>query len=271
MIPDQQTNTVYISDLLEKQHARILQAFRQLLGVRLKTIPGTKDIWCRDFMPIQLASNQFVQFKYAPDYLRDDPQLRTQNACDLLRLKNCRRSDLVIDGGNVVRWTDAAILTDKVYYENTGKERSWFEAELRRQLQVERLIFVPQEPGDTFGHADGMVRFVNEDTLFVNNYERVGGKMLRDALAGFELIPFPYSPTHELGSDPEIDSAVGVYMNFLQVGNLIVCPIFNQAEDDEALRTLAKTFPKARIVPLECRKLALEGGVLNCVTWNIRG
>ena len=115
-----------------------------------------------------------------------------------------------------------------------------------------------------------MVRFVNEDTLLVNDYERAGEKMLRDALTGFESIPFPYSPTHKPGSDPEIDSALGVYINFLQVGNLIVCPIFKQAEDDQALRTLAKTFPKARIVPLECRKLALEGGVLNCITWNIK-
>jgi len=42
------------------------------------------------------------------------------------------------------------------------------------------------------------------------------------------------------------------------------------AEDDNALRTLKEAFPKAKIEPLECRALAMEGGVLNCVTWNVR-
>ena len=38
-------------------------------GIPLRTIPGTQDIWCRDYMPIQVAEDRFVQFRYAPDYL----------------------------------------------------------------------------------------------------------------------------------------------------------------------------------------------------------
>ena len=28
-----------------------------------------KDIWTRDFMPIQLEENVFLKYQYAPDYL----------------------------------------------------------------------------------------------------------------------------------------------------------------------------------------------------------
>jgi len=275
MIPDHETNTVYVSDLLEEQHPRIVKALKKLLGDRLKTIHGTKDIWCRDYMPIQLAQDRFVQFKYAPDYLKGYPHLRTDDAARLLELThNCRRSGIVIDGGNLVRWNDLAILTEKEFSENPNYEPDRLVWQLlRKELEARRLIWVPQEPEDKIGHADGMVRFVNEKTLLVNDYAGVDeqfGEQPYDALEGFELIPFPYSPTHEPGSDPEMDSALGVHMNFLQVGNLIVCPIFKQPEDDQALRTLEEVFPKARIEPLECRKLAMEGGVLNCITWNIK-
>ena len=38
-------------------------------------LPHTKDIWTVDYMPIQIATNKFVQFKYDPDYLQT-PELR---------------------------------------------------------------------------------------------------------------------------------------------------------------------------------------------------
>jgi hypothetical protein len=34
-------------------------------------IEGTKDIWIRDYMPIQLSDDKFLVYKYDPDYLKD--------------------------------------------------------------------------------------------------------------------------------------------------------------------------------------------------------
>jgi agmatine deiminase len=124
MVPDRDTNVVFISELLTRRHPSIVGALKAALGDRLRSIPGTADIWRRDYMPIQVASDRFVQFRYDPDYLRDDPHLRTADGAGLLDpTRGCVRSDLVIDGGNVVHCADTVILTDKVYRENPGVER----------------------------------------------------------------------------------------------------------------------------------------------------
>jgi agmatine deiminase len=272
MVPDERTNTVFISDLLAQKHSGLVAALTAALGDKLRTILGTKDIWCRDYMPIQLSSDRFVQFRYDPDYLKDDPQLRTDDGGSLTDLSDYQRSDLVIDGGNVVRGDDTVILTDKVYRENLGIERPRLRDELRRILEVERLVVIPKEPFDIIGHSDGIVRFVDETTFLVNDYREVDpdfGEKLAGSLRrhGFEMIAFPYRPTGKVLDG--IASAEGVYINFLQVEGLIVCPIFQAAEDERALRFLEQVFPRSRILPFDCRELATGGGVLNCVTWNI--
>jgi agmatine deiminase len=168
MIADNQTDTVFVSDLLTVRRPQIERDLRAALGSRLRVVPGTKDIWCRDFMPIQSKTNRFLQFRYDPDYLKNRPELRTPNGAGLLDLPNCSRSDLSIDGGNVVRWHDAVIVTDKVYRQNPDVERPRVRTQLRTVLEVDRLVVIPKEPYDKIGHADGMVRFVDEKTVLVD-------------------------------------------------------------------------------------------------------
>ena len=40
-------------------------------------LPNTKDIWMRDFMPIQCTTDHFVAYRYEPDYLRGQSQYIT--------------------------------------------------------------------------------------------------------------------------------------------------------------------------------------------------
>ena len=72
MIADYETNVVYVADTLERRFPDVFQGLKLNLesrGIPLRVIPGTLDIWCRDYMPIQVAEQRFVQFRYAPDYL----------------------------------------------------------------------------------------------------------------------------------------------------------------------------------------------------------
>jgi len=74
MITDNQTNTVYFSGLLPKKcpilNAHITEALKKH-GIPYAYLSETKDIWCRDFMPIQIERERFVFYKYTPDYLKD--------------------------------------------------------------------------------------------------------------------------------------------------------------------------------------------------------
>ena len=248
-----------------------MHALKHALGSALGGVPGAKDIWCRDFMPVAVPGGSFVQFRYDPDYLRRYPKLRTTNGAKLLKLRNCIRSDLIVDGGNILRLGNTAILTDKVYRENPRYERRPLDAKLMELLKVDRLIFIPIEPGDVCGHADGVLAFIDEKTLLVHDYSRVSlayGKAITRLLRshGFELVPFPYSPSDDVFNG--MPSAEGIYINFLQTTKQIFLPTYGRREDDEALRTLER-FTKKQLVPVHCNQLAKQGGVLHCVTWEL--
>ena len=119
------------------------------------------------------------------------------------------------------------------------------------------------------GHADGMVRFINRNTILGNNlagelkYWREG---MQKVIEKYELkyvdMPFfePKDRKHPL-------SAIGVYVNYLEVNNLIVFPIFGRDEDNKALEVIKSVFPDRVIEDINYNDVALEGGLLNCTTW----
>lgn len=278
MIADHETNVVFVAETLERRYPDVHVGLRTILGrhgIPLRVIPGTKAIWCRDYMPIQVAEDRFVQFRYAPDYLdgrykylRADGEIGPT----LPVATNCVKSEIVLDGGNVVGWTDKAIVCDKVFAENPR----WKHPELLRKLGdllgVERVIAIPTEPGDVVGHADGVVRFIDGDVVLANDYRLVDGRYrarLRRVLrrAGLEVGDLPYRP--EVGKARGIPPASGCYVNYLRVGRLIVLPQFRLPEDEEARRRVERCFPDSDVQSLDCSDLSAEGGVLNCATWTV--
>ena len=132
MIAEWDTNTLFVSDLLEKKYPALVAPLRAILiGVPIEIIPGTADIWCRDYMPVQIDQDRFCQFVYAPDYLRGHEQLITPpDKCRLPFMLDNRQEPLVLDGGNVVASRTKVILTEKVYKENPSIERPRLRARL---------------------------------------------------------------------------------------------------------------------------------------------
>lgn len=280
MIPDWLTNCVYLSRLLADRHPALLKRLLSILrshGIPWRFLDGTRDIWARDYCPIQVATNRFVKFRYFPDYLQGEYEnLVTDDdtICQQLDgLGCCQRSDVVLDGGNVVAARTTAIVTDRMHGESAGRPRGQLRREFREALELTDCVLIPKEPYDTIGHADGVVRFLGEGLVVVNNYSKVDpayGTRLRKVLqrARLTVAELPYfQERHECDGIP---SAVGNYVNFLRIGKLIVVPAYGVAEDDEACRMLQQLCPDARVVSLPCTELAREGGVLNCVTWTIK-
>lgn len=101
------------------------------------------------------------------------------------------------------------------------------------------------------GHADGMVRFVGENTAIVNaplspyGFETKVKKSLQNY--GFNVIDFPYF--YSKG-----DSAVGCYLNYLETEKSIFLPVFGVDTDNEAINK-AKTFLIKQLFRLISTKL----------------
>lgn len=90
-------------------------------------------------MPIQVSKDRYIQFRYDPDYLRGPKWMSTKTASDDVTKAigiNTIHSDIVLDGGNVIKGKDWAILTDKIFLENPSYHRTALLDELERLLQV---------------------------------------------------------------------------------------------------------------------------------------
>ena len=75
------------------------------------------------------------------------------------------KTNIIIEGGNVTRWTNKVIMTNRVFKDNPAYERKQIIKELLELFQVDKLYFVPELPGDFTGHSDGMLRFLDGNTV----------------------------------------------------------------------------------------------------------
>lgn len=278
---ENKTGTVYLSAILAERHP---ETCKRLTGILNKhNIPfiflkGTKDIWCRDYMPIQTPGDNLIQFKYDPSYLRDSKYSDTRSDVryvDRVNNLNPFFSDINLDGGNVVMYGNKAIISDRVFSENPDWTRKNLHAELSRLLECEIIIIPAYKPEYDFtGHADGMIRFIDSNTVLVNNLDQ-DFKYMKDAIikvlgkANLKFINFPWFK-HKIKGNNE--HAIGIYLNYLEVGNLIIMPIFGVAgnKDKEALAKLKEVFPHKVIEAIDYNDIALNGGALNCTTWVMR-
>lgn len=236
-------------------------------GEKFTLFDGAKDIWARDFMPVKTKSGKYVSFRYEPSYLANNPQLRTNFKTDIapsFKVDNLVYTDINLDGGNVVfsPSKEKVIISDRVYSENPSWHKAELTAKLAKLLEA-NVIIIPSLKSDMTGHADGMVRFVDENTVVANaplspfGFETKVKKALQNH--GIEVLDFPYF-------DSNGDSAIGCYLNFLETEQTIFLPVFSVDMDNKAVQTAKHIFHKA-IIPVYINEIAADGGLLNCISW----
>ncbi len=263
---------ICLSHLLKSTDKYISAADRvfaalDLSNIKYKLLNNTNDIWARDYMPVKTKSGKYVSFRYEPSYLADDPQLRTNFKTDIapsFKVDNLVYTDINLDGGNVVfsPSKEKVIISDRVYSENPSWHKAELTAKLAKLLEA-NVIIIPSLKSDMTGHADGMVRFVDENTVVANaplspfGFETKVKKALQNH--GIKVLDFPYF-------DSNGDSAIGCYLNFLETEQAIFLPVFSVDTDNKAVQTAKHIFGKT-IIPVNINEIAADGGLLNCISW----
>ncbi|MBA3675052.1 MAG: agmatine deiminase family protein [Chitinophagaceae bacterium] len=51
--------------------------------------------------------------------------------------------------------------------------------------------------------------------------------------------------------------------------NLIIIPIYDKKEDAQVVKQFEILFPSYTIRTIDCNEIAIEGGILNCISWNV--
>ena len=182
---------------------------------------------------------------------------------------------LVIDGGNFIHnGYGTAITTNRLISENETLYIGPVKDILKKEIGIQELIILPVEPGDETGHIDGMVRFLDRETVVVSEYpeEYREGRKFMGNVAKMLKAEIKNEPLRVINSEPvennqRIGSAFGNYLNFLGVGNTIFLPQYGNDLDEQAQQVYEQY---AKVIPIErdIKKLSELGGVLNCITWN---
>ncbi len=273
MIQDYETNLVYLANGLKHYRPLFTNLVSELEGedIAFRFLPRTesdKHVWVRDYMPIQIQKDKFLRYWYEPDYLWGfESYIPQYRAIDKDLNLNCKSTDIILDGGNVIKCADKVIMTDKILKENRYRHKKKLISKLEDLLEAE-IVLIPWDREEEFGHADGMVRYIEGNRVLMNNYAKFD-PLFRDKLIS-ALIPhfkveefFYYTPRHSQYS--------WAYINFLQVGSTIFVPGLGIDEDLLAVEKIQSIYPNCKVIKIDgCQDLVRDGGALNCVTWNIQ-
>lgn len=272
MITDSSTNTLYLAQGIRCYKLFYSNLLSALEENKIKTLflPHTnskKHIWARDYMPIQLEKERFLHYQYKPDYLSGYKGYIPNVDAIISDLElNCIQTDVILDGGNVIKCGDKVIMTDKIFKENQNYSKNKLITKLEELFQAQ-LITIPWDKYEIFGHADGMVRYIKGNKILLNNYAEFDKGfrklMLKALLPHFEVVELNYQ-------SKQCHKYSWAYLNFLRIGDSIFVPKLNIPEDTLAAEQIKSHYPNCKIILIDgAEQLVRNGGALNCISWNI--
>lgn len=298
MITDHDTNKVYFSTRLREFAPDFVKNLEDILlshnvkygfiedsyydsdTERKYPIYNTLDIWCRDYMPIQVSEERYIHYHYFPEYLLDTKKYRATitnpiRAEHILHL-DCEILNLILDGGNVIKTDSSVIMTDKVFRDNRPISEMNVERRLVKAFGVP-VIFIDWNKDDKYdylGHADGVVRYVGNNTVLISNpvfsdgtIDKYISKVRTTLSQTFNVIELP-----SVSGDTKSKELNWGYINYLQIGDFVLVPLFGIV-DDEQIKDFFLTsvfFKDCKIAFIDCAKIAKNDGVLNCISWTVK-
>ena len=275
MVNESESNKLLITDLLLNHHPIIANTIIDICyqrRIEVKIIKGVSDFWCRDFLPLQITKNKFVQFVYDPSYYKSEKYSHLKTDIKALNHSVAGEiifSDIKFDGGNISYYNNTAIISEKVFRDNPLYTKTKLTSELINILELDKIVFIPTAPYDITGHSDGMVKFINEDTIFLNDFTKICSSTylnkLHKALKSFNIVPM----SNEFHRNKLKDDATGDYINMVVVKELVFLSSYGYHTDELALRTVQAAYPGQDIIQIKTNTLAAKGGVLHCATYNM--
>ncbi len=256
-------------------HARYAEA----LGHDKVALVPMLDIWMRDFGTANAVAP--VLFRYTAagqggkQHDADAVQAKVAAMVRKAGLKP-EKTRLLNDGGNFVDdYAGNAVVSRKFLRDNRMSEEE-ARAALRKLSGAHNIAFIEADEQGGLEHADGVVSFVDANTLIINSYPEdpdYARKLeadLRKGLPGVKLhkivTPYDGSEIH----DDRFGSACGLYTNALVTPERIYLPQFGVPEDEVALKQV-RAATSREVIPVPSHQVCFMGGGVRCMSWQLRG
>ena len=261
---------------------------QEFLGPAIEVMAApVDDSWARDIGPCflidgkgGLAGADFRFNAWGDKYEGYDNDDRL--AGKLLEATGARRfaSRLTAEGGGITVDGEGTLITTESCFPNANRNPGWsrdeIEAELKRTLGVEKVIWIPGDPDEkeTDGHVDGIVAFVRPGVVLVEvtedpEYSAVMQENLmalrgqRDA-KGRELELIVIHDASEAESD--CWRFCRSYVNSYIANGGVVMPCYGVETDRVAMETFRQIYPERQVVPVAIDDIAIGGGGIHCIT-----
>jgi agmatine deiminase len=268
---------------------RLEAAGADLTRVRFRRMP-LNDVWFRDNGPLFIRNDhgevaltdwRFNAWggKYRP---WDEDDRAPRRVAEMLGMKRFEIG-IIMEGGALELNSLGTCLTTRSCLLNQNRDpnlaQDELEAYLRDYLGVSHVIWLEGglEDDHTDGHIDTIVRFCDDETILCAitededdaNYEVMQRNLhalraLRDQRGKpYRVVELPL-PAKRL--ELEGKRLPLTYANFYIGNGFVVVPVYDDANDAQALAILRPLFPGREVIPIRALELITGGGAWHCVT-----
>jgi agmatine deiminase len=285
-----QGENVHIIAYNEKERGRITALLENVADVDMDRISfliaKTDDVWIRDNGPI------FVRGVDAPE----QQQLFVQNwmfngwgqkaayhLCnEIPKLVGTYLTLPVIDvamvneGGSIELDGRGTLMAKKSSILNKNRNPGWSQADaeacFRYYLGVTNFIWLNGVKGQdiTDDHIDGTARFANSGSTIVTfpPYDSSSRKEYNILKGAHDMNGKNYSIVHLPLTSRKLRQLRdwGTYINFYVANEVVLVPKYGDKNDRAAQEIIETLYPERRVVGVDVLELAIDGGMIHCVT-----
>jgi agmatine deiminase len=265
-------------------------------NIKFITMP-LDDVWMRDYGGCFVVDGQggrgLVDFNFN-GWGNKQEHARDTQVADTLSYETYATyiaSQLTGEGGGIeVDGHGTAIMTESCWVNsnrNPGMSRAQIEAELKANLGLRKIIWLPGIKGKdiTDAHVDFYARFASKGVVVANldndpkSYDyavtRTHLEILKNATDadGSKLVvhtlPPPLTKRSNVYTQNNPDFAPG-YINYLPINGAVIAPQFGDTAADKYCKDLlTQLYPGRVIVQVNIDPIAAGGGGIHCVTKNM--
>lgn len=268
----------YQKALVLYKNEKYIQNIKDIPNIIFKKV-DSNDTWCRDFGAITLKDQngklKLLDFIFNGWGDKFDASLDTVISKKIF--KDIISYNFVLEGGSIdvnskkVLLTTSACLLEK--HRNPQFSKEQIEQKLKEFLGIEKVLWLEHgflQGDDTDSHIDMLCRFINDDTMVYQSFDKNDTVHYEEFLKmkeqiesfGYKSIALP-SISANYFDDERLPAS---YVNFLIINGAVLVPTYNDPNDNLALDIFQKSFPNYDIIGIDCSKIIRQHGSLHCLT-----
>ena len=247
------------------------------------------DTWIRDYGFLSCANKsdlrpiEFIFNGWGQKFEAIKDNKINQDVLSQLCQQPIKSIDLVVEGGALEIDQYGTLLSTELCLSNPKRNGHKpiisYQQDFERTLGAKHSIILRNghlEGDDTDGHIDTLVRFTPDNGLVIQSAFNRPHDCHFEGLAALVKECQQILPTHQIYELPlphiinsQGDRLPASYANFLISNQHILCPIYQQTEDDLAMQVMQNAYPEFTIVPINCLPLVQQFGSLHCISMQI--